>query len=222
MDTRFFILTEKNKNAHSIGRLSGGSRAVRVNTEADAMGFSFLEVNMDIDRKAKQAWKHDRKVMREMVRRMRSDEFLQEEMDSSFKFFRGLFFAGVFAAIIFGLLMFVFHGTAHAEVSDDLAVKAIMGEASNQGYDGMLAVACAIRNRGHLRGVFGVRAKHIYKEPKWVWDQARKAWKESAKRDVTCGADHWENTKAFGTPKWAHTMKLVYVCKDHNFYKAVR
>ena len=33
------------------------------------------------------------------------------------------------------------------------AVRAIIGEAGNQGYLGMLAVACGIRNRGTLKGV---------------------------------------------------------------------
>lgn len=126
----------------------------------------------------------------------------------------------IFWITIFSL---VFTGKAHGEViSDNQAIKAIMGEASNQGYQGMLAVAGAIRNRGTLRGVYGVKAKHIYKEPKWVWEQARKAWKESASKDITLGADHWENIKAFGTPYWSKGMKKTVLIKDHQFYKAVR
>ncbi len=109
-----------------------------------------------------------------------------------------------------------------SDIPDDLAIKAIMGEACNQGYQGMLAVACAIRNRDTLQGVYGVKAKHIYKEPKWVWDLARKAWNESSKKDITNGATHWENTKAFGTPYWVKSMKLVYEYKDHKFYREKR
>jgi len=111
---------------------------------------------------------------------------------------------------------------AHAaEIPQDLAVKAIMGEASNQGYRGMLAVACAIRNRGTLAGVYGVKAKHIYKEPKWVWDMAAKAWQESAHTDITGNATHWENNKAFGVPYWAKNMKTTTIIGDHTFYKEV-
>lgn len=127
--------------------------------------------------------------------------------------------AGVCFLLMLAIILIA--GLVHAEeIPESKAVRAIMGEASNQGYNGMLAVACAIRNRGTLKGVYGVKAKHVDNEPKWVWNLARKAWKESATRDCTNGADHWENVKAFGTPSWTKNMKLVYVCKDHRFYKA--
>ena len=58
-------------------------------------------------------------------------------------------------------------------------VECIMGEASNQGYNGMLAVAVGIRNRETTKGVYGCNAKHIHKEPKWVWNMAKRAWLES-------------------------------------------
>lgn len=114
---------------------------------------------------------------------------------------------------------------AHAQVvqpayTEAQAVRAIIGEASNQGYEGMLAVACAIRNRGTLRGVYGLKAKHVDQQPDWVWARARKAWKESAERDITGGADHWENIRAFGTPKWAEKMIRTVQVKDHVFYRS--
>lgn len=109
-------------------------------------------------------------------------------------------------------------GIAHAEVDDSLAVRAIIGEAGNQGYHGMLAVAVGIRNRGTLKGVYGVKAKHVDKEPTWVWDMARKAWAESEHNRIHTGT-HWENIKAFGTPYWVASMTMVYQYKDHNFYK---
>ena len=93
--------------------------------------------------------------------------------------------------------------------SDAQAVKAILGEASNQGYQGMLAVACGIRNRGTLQGVYGLKAKHIYNEPQWVWNMAQKAWDESLNDRIHSGT-HWENIKAFGTPYWVKNMKEVY------------
>ena len=114
----------------------------------------------------------------------------------------------------------VFGSSAFADnISKQKAVRAIIGEASNQGYQGMLAVACAIRNRGTLSGVYGVNSKHIDKEPQWVFKQAEKAWQESEKKDITNGATNWENCKAFGTPYWASSMTKVYQHKDHIFYK---
>jgi len=108
---------------------------------------------------------------------------------------------------------------AGAAVSEADAVRAIIGEASNQGERGMLAVACAIRNRGTLQGVYGLKAKHVDKQPAWVFDRARKAWAESAKADITGGANHWENVKAFGQPRWAAKMTKTVLVKDHQFYR---
>jgi spore germination cell wall hydrolase CwlJ-like protein len=106
------------------------------------------------------------------------------------------------------------------EIPEKDAVRAIVGEASNQGYKGMLAIAVGIRNRGTLQGVYGLNAKHVDKQPKWVWDQARKAWKESKTNRIHTGT-HWENIKAFGKPYWADSLIKVYKYKDHIFYKEV-
>ena len=82
----------------------------------------------------------------------------------------------------------------------------------------MLAVACGIRNRGTLKGVYGVYAKHINNEPQRIWDMAKKAWKESKTNRIHTGT-HWENIKQFGKPYWVKDMKVVYIYKDHIFYK---
>lgn len=105
-----------------------------------------------------------------------------------------------------------------AEIDNDLAIRAIMGEASNQGRQGMLAVAVGIRNRGTLDGVYGVKAKHVDKEPDWVWEIAKEAWINSENNRIHDG-DHWENIKAFGKPYWVDSMIEVYRYKDHVFYK---
>lgn len=72
-------------------------------------------------------------------------------------------------------------------------IKAIVGEAAGDGYNVQLGVACALRNRGTLRGVYGVNARHNATEPAWVWKAAARAWDESARRDVTKGANHFGN-----------------------------
>ena len=115
------------------------------------------------------------------------------------------------------LLLVLLPSSICAQVADNLAVRAIIGEASNQGYEGMLAVAVAIRNRATLEGVYGINAKHIDSEPKWVWDMARRAWKESEHNRIHTGT-HWENIKEFGKPYWADKMTRVYAYKDHIFY----
>jgi len=124
---------------------------------------------------------------------------------------------------VIALALFLTQGSAYAAIPTDQAVRAIIGEAANQGRSGMYAVACAIRNRGTLNGVYGLRARHVDRQPGWVWDRARAAWRDSAyKADVTKGATHWENEKAFGKPYWAKHMHRTVTIGDHTFYREVR
>ncbi len=106
-----------------------------------------------------------------------------------------------------------------APLTEQNAILAIIGEASDQHYRGMLAVACALRNRGTLAGVVGLHARHIQFEPAWVWEMARKAWNESATHDITGGATFWENIDRFGKPEWAKKMHPTESIKDHQFYR---
>ncbi len=99
-------------------------------------------------------------------------------------------------------------------------IRAIMGEARCQGYDGMYAVACAIRNRGNLRGVYGLKDTKIDLEPDSVWKIAVRAWHDSEKgEDVTLGATSWENVEQFGKPWWAKSMIKTVKIGAHTFYK---
>jgi hypothetical protein len=104
-------------------------------------------------------------------------------------------------------------------LTEQNAILAIIGEAADQQYRGMLAVACALRNRGTLVGVVGLHAKHVQLEPPWVWEMARKAWIESATNDITGGATFWENIDRFGKPEWAKKMHPTVRIKDHQFYR---
>ena len=103
-------------------------------------------------------------------------------------------------------------------------IRTIVGEASNQGQEGMLALAAAIRNRGHLRGAYGLNASHSDREPAWVWDQARTAWKKSQSQDPTEGANHWFSREDIQklkqtTPKWFKRLQFTKRIGDHFFYK---
>lgn len=130
---------------------------------------------------------------------------------------RLLFLSGVMTLA----LCFQWSATGRAEVNPNQAILAIVGEAENQGLIGMTAVAEAIRNRGTLKGVYGLKSPRLKKAPKWVFSMARKAWEDSQNSNLTNGATHWENTKSFGVPYWAKPMKKTAVIKDHAFYKAV-
>ena len=100
------------------------------------------------------------------------------------------------------------------------AIRACIGEAANLGYNGMLNVAVGIRNRGTLDGVHGLKAEHIDKEPKWVWDMAEKAWNDSRYNRFHTGT-YWGSMVY--DKKWIKRMEkagytLVYQDKEHKFY----
>lgn len=105
--------------------------------------------------------------------------------------------------------------------SKDDAIKTIVGEASNQGYTGMVAVAEVIRKHHSLGGFYGLHAAHVATEPQWVWKMARQAWYYSATSNITKGADHFENVYAFGCPYWVSHCVETFRYKDHVFYKEV-
>jgi len=120
--------------------------------------------------------------------------------------------------IILSMLMIVKYSDS-AEIKEDIAIRCIVGESANQGYKGMLAVANVLRNRGGTAGVYGCKSKLYKTEPKWVLKLAKKAWLESRTNDITHGATHFENIKAFGVPYWAEDMVVTFKHKDHVFYK---
>ncbi len=76
-------------------------------------------------------------------------------------------------------------------INEYQAVRAIIGEALPN-YQAMYAIACAIRNRGTLKGVYGLNAKHVKEATGNQFQLASKAWAESETGiDVTNGATHW-------------------------------
>lgn len=126
----------------------------------------------------------------------------------------------VICLILALLMIFVSQKEAYpAEIPRKQAVRAIIGEASNQGYEGMMAVACALRNRGTLKGVYGFNAPHVDKEPAWVWRQAERAWEESGSNDITSGATHWHNVGREGENYWTRALQKTVKIGDHQFYK---
>lgn len=105
-------------------------------------------------------------------------------------------------------------------IDEDRAIRAIIGEAEGEGYAGMYAVACAIRNRGTLKGVEGEQSRRVLRAPGTLYQRAGRAWAESEYgADVTYGATHWENVRAFGVPNWSRGMCQVAEVGRHVFWK---
>ena len=122
--------------------------------------------------------------------------------------------------LIFFVLAFVDLADA-AEIREADAVHAILGEARGEGYRGMYAVACAIRNRGHLRGVDGRHAKLSGVSPE-IHHLAARAWAESETGDdITHGADHWY-AHNLCRPWWARYGTRTAVIGGHTYMKNVK
>lgn len=127
----------------------------------------------------------------------------------------------IMALVVIGLLALIACQACFAEIDDAMAVRALIGEASNQGYEGMCAHASAFRNRGTLQGIYGLNAPHVSQEPEWVWKMARRAWEASRTMDYVGGADHFGSVlvdKAW-IAKMEKTMIFVKQIKDVRFYK---
>jgi spore germination cell wall hydrolase CwlJ-like protein len=128
------------------------------------------------------------------------------------------------AAFLIFLLFIIAPAESSQMIDNKMAVLAIIGEAENQGDRGMLAVACAIRNRGTLKGVYGFKSPRVVgkKYSMKTYESAVKAWERSQNVDITGGATHWENVLAFGYPYWVKDCTETFRYKDHVFYKKTK
>jgi len=80
---------------------------------------------------------------------------------------------------------------AEVRLSDQAAIRAIVGEAANQSDRAMLAVAGALRNRGTLDGVYGYNAPVTRSSTSAVWARAARAWAQSAHQNIARGCRYF-------------------------------
>lgn len=118
----------------------------------------------------------------------------------------------------FLLAMALMSGCAQA-YTDKEAIQTIVGEASNQGYTGMICVGEVIRRSSSLKGFYGFKAMNHRHEPSSTWIMAKKAWYASKNTNYTHNANHFENVKAFGHPYWVKSCVLTFEYRDHRFYR---
>lgn len=125
-------------------------------------------------------------------------------------------------AVVTTALIVLLVSPAIAAINEVDAVHAILGESRDQGYKGMYAVACAIRNRGTLKGVHGAKANVNDASPKII-QEAYKAWSLSEKGpDVTFGATNFLSDYDIRTAghkaDWRFKMKETAYIFDTHFY----
>jgi hypothetical protein len=165
--------------------------------------------------------------MRELVQIILDEQRIKEDL-------RG---AAVSAALAGALLLNPLQADAahtkksHMQQQVPIEVRMLVGEAENQGLDGMRAVASAFRNLeklvGHKKALawaYGTKRKLKKKPPASIWSQAAQAWKDSATHDYANGANHWgtdEDVKTWESQPWFKNAVFVGKVGDHNLYKEV-
>jgi hypothetical protein len=119
---------------------------------------------------------------------------------------------------------------AQTKITTEQAVQCILGEVRGEyakyGQESFDALASALRNRGHLGGVYGCKAnftKEIpYLKAKGLYESAKKAWLQSANSDFVAGAQYWGSTIV--DLKWIAEMeskgfKLTKIVGKTAYYK---
>lgn len=135
----------------------------------------------------------------------------------------------IFIKTAFIIALCFMTSSAHADASRSAvtredAIRTIVGEASDQGLDGMTAVGEVIRHRGSVKGFYGFRAMDHRSEPARVWERAAQAWERSETSTLVPGATLFENVHAFGFPRSWNREKVVCVAQigDHWFFKEIK
>lgn len=103
-----------------------------------------------------------------------------------------------------------------------LAVRVIVAESADQSFWTMTGVGEVIRHRGAIKG-FSVLKKDLElfyrQQPAGTRSKAQTAWLFSRLTNLTQGATHFENVKAFGAPPWEHEMRKTVHMGDLQFYR---
>lgn len=171
----------------------------------------------------KRAWRFLNKEIRRN-RQVNPDYLTADELANLGQAFK------VILPIIGCAVMFLIAGCQQdafaGEITEDKAVACILGEARGEGAQGIRLMASALRNRGTTQGVYGCRAnisrEMAYLKARGIYQQAVKAWRDSAKTDLVKGATYWGSKHVDGA--WIAKMKkhgytLTVSHNGHEFYR---
>jgi len=110
------------------------------------------------------------------------------------------------------------------------AVNAIIGEAESEPIIGKVALAEVIRNKGNLKGVYGLKSPRVRLASRAVRKDCELAWAKKG-TNLTHGATVWGNrqdvlkweSKAKKNPRhWFNRMKQTAQIGRHYFFREVR
>lgn len=140
--------------------------------------------------------------------------------------------AFVIATVIVSAVFLVSIPRAHAQGAYPANLwKGLIAEATSDGYDGMYAVCCVVRNRldrGMNTGLCGLKRKDLgafvkregEKREKEAREIIAKVFEQGAE-DVTQGATHFESVR-YKTPSWARGAVKTCRIGEHVFYRGVK
>lgn len=116
------------------------------------------------------------------------------------------------------------HGMAKRPINNEDAIKTIIGEGESTGFQGMRALASAIRNRGTLQGAYGLKSPRVVNKLYSAKTErlARQAWEDSKKKDFSDGANHWFSDADLKQPRvqaMTKSMKKLGSYRGNNFYQ---
>lgn len=97
----------------------------------------------------------------------------------------------------------LFNTPAHAQaIPEEKAILTLIGEQQGN-FEGMLWVASVIRNRGTLRGAYGLKNPNVVHHRYTVKDykMAKRAWELSFDYDFSQGCCHWFSLADLKQPK---------------------
>ena len=127
------------------------------------------------------------------------------------------------------LLIVFLAKSCHAEISQEIGVHCILGEARGEGYTSLLAHAEALRNRNNTQGVYGCQAdlskEMPYLKRTGIYNDAIKAWQKSKHSKITHGASFWGSLIV--DKKWIAKMdrngfKQTVIIGNTAFYKKIK
>lgn len=134
-----------------------------------------------------------------------------------------ILFALMLCLSIFLRVSFAQTGSSYL-FSHDNCIKALVGEVEGESFQCKLATAEALRNRGSLKGVYGINSPRIKKAPRRVFDDCTRAWLSvtRSKTNYVRGATVWgsaQDLKSFKKQSWFQSYEFVCKVGNHYFYR---
>ena len=102
------------------------------------------------------------------------------------------------------------------------AVNAIIGESEAEPFIGKIAIGEAIRNKGNLRGVYGLSSTRITKASSRVRAECEAAWRESRASSLVGDASVWgtdSDVRKFKKSRWFRSYEFVRRIGNHSFFR---